>query len=94
MSPRVAALLFILTVCLACKQASSEVPIDCCLVTTDKRFPRSFKITSHFLQTADMGCDIAAAVFITKSGARLCTPHPTESKWVADYIKRLEQRGQ
>uniref|UniRef100_A0A3P8Z4J9 Chemokine interleukin-8-like domain-containing protein n=1 Tax=Esox lucius TaxID=8010 RepID=A0A3P8Z4J9_ESOLU len=91
MAFRVAALLFVVTVCLGCAQAFSEVPVDCCLVTTDIRFPRHFKIVSHLLQTTDRGCDIDATVFITKSGMRLCTPHPSQSKWVSEYIKRLEK---
>ncbi|CDR19031.1 unnamed protein product [Oncorhynchus mykiss] len=48
-------------------------------------------MVSYLLQTTDRGCDIDATVFITKTGARLCSPHPAESKWVADYVKRLER---
>ncbi|KAK6312707.1 hypothetical protein J4Q44_G00160540 [Coregonus suidteri] len=91
MASRVTALLFIATVCLGYAAAFSEVPVDCCLATTKTRFPRHFKMFSYLLQTTDKGCDIDATVFITQTRVRLCTPHPTESKWVADYIKRLER---
>uniref|UniRef100_A0A8C7MW96 Chemokine interleukin-8-like domain-containing protein n=1 Tax=Oncorhynchus kisutch TaxID=8019 RepID=A0A8C7MW96_ONCKI len=91
MTSQVAALLFIATVCLGYASAFSVVPVDCCLLTTETRFPRHFKMVSYLLQTTEKGCDIDATVFITKTGVRLCTPHPTKSKWVADYIKRLER---
>uniref|UniRef100_A0A8C7LS47 Chemokine interleukin-8-like domain-containing protein n=2 Tax=Oncorhynchus mykiss TaxID=8022 RepID=A0A8C7LS47_ONCMY len=90
-SSNMAALFFIATLCLGYAAAFSEVPVDCCLSTTDIRFPRHFKMVSYLLQTTDRGCDIDATVFITKTGARLCSPHPAESKWVADYVKRLER---
>ncbi|XP_029619613.1 C-C motif chemokine 4 [Salmo trutta] len=91
MTSQVAALLFVATVCLGYASAFSEVPVDCCLLTTETRFPRHFKMVSYLLQTTEKGCDIDATVFITKTGVRLCTPHPTRRKWVADYIKRLER---
>ncbi|XP_070294793.1 C-C motif chemokine 19a.2 [Salvelinus sp. IW2-2015] len=86
-----AALLFIATICLGYAAAFSEVPVDCCLSTTDIRFLATLRWSSYLLQTTDRGCNIDATVFITKTGVRLCSPHPTESKWVADYVKRLER---
>ncbi|KAJ8005603.1 hypothetical protein DPEC_G00119650 [Dallia pectoralis] len=91
MAPRLAALLLVVTVCLGYTQAFSDLPLDCCLVVTDMPFPRSFKVVAHLLQTTDRGCDIDATVFITKTGMRLCTPHPKDSAWVAKYIKRMEK---
>ncbi|XP_038868933.1 C-C motif chemokine 4-like [Salvelinus namaycush] len=91
MTSQVAGLLFVATVCLGYASVFSEVPMDCCLLTTETRFPRHFKMVSYLLQTTEKGCNIDATVFITKTGLRLCTPHPTKSTWVADYIKRLER---
>uniref|UniRef100_A0A8C8DBH2 Chemokine interleukin-8-like domain-containing protein n=1 Tax=Oncorhynchus tshawytscha TaxID=74940 RepID=A0A8C8DBH2_ONCTS len=94
MTSQVAALLFVATVCLGYASGFYPVPLNMCtrgLLTTETRFPRHFKMVSYLLQTTEKGCGIDATVFITKTGVRLCTPHPTKSKWVADYIKRLER---
>ncbi|XP_071757131.1 C-C motif chemokine 19a.2 [Centroberyx gerrardi] len=88
MASRVALLLLLAVICIGF--AAAEVPADCCLSVTDKPFPRS-KVESYIVQEAGLGCDISATVIITKSGRRLCTPHPSLSRWVKTLIAHMQK---
>ncbi|XP_067084020.1 C-C motif chemokine 8-like [Osmerus mordax] len=94
MASGLAFLLLAAIVCMSYTAAFSDVPVDCCLTTTDIPFNRRIRVQAYLLQTTDKGCQIDATVFITKNGLRLCTPHPSQSRWVAGYISLVDRRHQ
>ncbi|XP_041644239.1 C-C motif chemokine 19-like [Cheilinus undulatus] len=88
MASRVAALLLLGVICLGF--VTAEVPVDCCLQTSSKRFPLHI-VAHHMIQEAGQGCEIGATVIITKVGKQLCFSHPSVEPWVQNYIRHLEK---
>ncbi|XP_076023536.1 uncharacterized protein LOC143013750 [Genypterus blacodes] len=88
MAPQTSTLLLLAVICIGL--VSAELPLDCCLSTTNKTFPRN-RVTSYMIQHAGKGCDVSATVFTTKTGRKLCFPHPSESSWVQNIIAHLEK---
>uniref|UniRef100_A0A3Q1HFY4 C-C motif chemokine 21-like n=1 Tax=Acanthochromis polyacanthus TaxID=80966 RepID=A0A3Q1HFY4_9TELE len=75
MASKVAALLLLGIICFGL--AAADIPADCCLKTSDRRFPPKL-IASYTLQDANKGCPIKATVVITKLGRKLCLAHPDD----------------
>ncbi|XP_059192473.1 C-C motif chemokine 21-like [Centropristis striata] len=89
MASRTALLLLLGVICLGF--ATAEVPVDCCLKVTEKRFPLQL-ILSYTVQEAGKGCDLSATAFLTKQGRRLCVSHPNDQAWVQSHITHIDRR--
>ncbi|NWU71118.1 CCL19 protein, partial [Pterocles burchelli] len=61
--------------------------LDCCLRTRETPIPR-WIVQDYRLQLVQDGCDIAAAVFITTKGKRLCAP--LQAPWVVRLQEKLD----
>ncbi|KFV06140.1 C-C motif chemokine 19, partial [Pterocles gutturalis] len=61
--------------------------LDCCLRTRETPIPRRI-VQDYRLQLVQDGCDIAAAVFITTKGKRLCAP--LQAPWVVRLQEKLD----
>ncbi|XP_029017778.1 C-C motif chemokine 8-like [Betta splendens] len=68
-----------------------QVPVDCCLRSSDKRFDKA-RVVDYTEQRAGRGCAIDATILLTKRGRRLCMP--AKGKWVRavkSYVNQLRQ---
>ncbi|NWW04598.1 CCL19 protein, partial [Oreocharis arfaki] len=63
--------------------------LDCCLRTRETPIPWRI-VQDYWLQLAQDGCNVSAAVFITMKGKHLCAP--LHSPWVIRLLERLNAK--
>uniref|UniRef100_A0A1A8FBF2 C-C motif chemokine n=2 Tax=Nothobranchius korthausae TaxID=1143690 RepID=A0A1A8FBF2_9TELE len=68
-----------------CSLSVSQMPIDCCLSTKNKRIDK--KLVADYREQAK-GCSLPAMILVTRRGRELCTP-PNEP-WLQEVMKHVD----